>query len=379
MASNQIRWRSFISLSIFLGLTILVITSLLMFLKPHQEWVALLHTIFGFWLLLLLGWHIKNNLKPLKSYLRHTSSGKINFIAWGSAGLFVVLLVSVYQQLQPFMQFYQWGQTLRAAATGVVDEQQQVFQLRLNQPEAASGSAFTIQFQKGPFLMWPQYAIWLETMNGKFIQPLYITSKLANNNFANKVIRKHPEQVFTENPFTTGEDDAEIFEYQWDEASKNERIRPESLPVFLHALGARSVTGLMVPETSTPILDAYAGATMTENFMLTTQALGDLPMQFKIRFEINQSFDFNEYYSSNRFPEDAIYSGNGFSAQPSVVYEAVVDRRNDQQLYRLTLIGQGHHSGKDGKVNPDTSKLTTAKQLVDRVIVEFHEHPIPNT
>ena len=379
MASYQIRWRSFISLSIFLGLTTLVITSLLMFLKPHQQWVALLHTIFGFWLLLLLGWHIKNNLKPLKSYLRNTSSGKINFVPWGSAGLFVVLLVSVYQQLQPFMQFYQWGQTLRAASAGVVDEQQQVFQLRLNQPEAASGPAFTIQFQKGPFLMWPQYAIWLETMDGKFIQPLYITSKLAKNNFANKVIRKHPERVFTENPFTTGEDDAEIFEYQWDEASKNERIRPESLPVFLHALGVRSATGMMVPETSTPTLDAYAGATMTENFLLTTQALSDLPMQFKIRFEINQSFDFNEYYSSNRFPEDAIYSGNGFSAQPSVVYEAAVDRRNDQQLYRLTLIGQGHHSGKDGKINPDTSKLTTAKQIVDRVIVEFHEHPIPNT
>lgn len=378
MASNQIRWRSFISLSIFLGLTILVITSLLMFLRPHQEWVALLHTIFGFWLLLLLGWHIKNNLKPLKSYLRNTTTGKINLVPWSSAGLFALLLVLVYQQTVPFIQFYQWGQTLRAASAGAVDEQQ-VFHLRRNFPEVASGPAFTIQFQKGSFFMWPQYAIWLETMDGKFIQPLYITSKLASNNFANKVTRKNPERVFTENPFTTGEDDEAIFDFQWDESSKNERIRPESLPVFLHLLGVRSASGMMVPETATPTLDAYAGATMTENFLLTTQALGDLPTQFKIRFEINQSFDFNEYYSSNRFPDDAIYSGNGFSAQPSVVYEAVVDRRNDQQLYRLTLIGQGHHSGKDGKINPDISKLTTAKQIVDRVIVEFHESLIPNT
>lgn len=378
MASNQIRWRSFISLSIFLGLTILVITSLLMFLRPHQEWVALLHIIFGFWLLLLLGWHIKNNLKPLKSYLRSNSTGKINLVPSGSAGLFMLLLVLVYQQTAPFIQFYQWGQTLRAASAGAVDEQQ-VFHLRRNLPEAASGPAFTIQFQKGPFFMWPQYAIWLETMDGKFIQPLYITSKLANNHFANKVTRKNPERVFKENPFTTGEDEEEIFDYQWDESSKNERIRPESLPVFLHSLGVRSASGMMVPETATPILDAYAGATMTENFLLTTQALGNLPIQFKIRFEINQSFDFNEYYSSDRFPDDAIYSGNGFSAQPSVVYEAVVNRSNNQQLYRLTLIGQGHHSGKDGIINRDTSKLTTAKQIVDRVIVEFHEHPIPNT
>ena len=73
MASHQLRWRSFISLSIFLGLTILFITSLLMFLKPHQDLIALLHTIFGFWLLLLLLWHVKNNVRPLKSYLRNNS------------------------------------------------------------------------------------------------------------------------------------------------------------------------------------------------------------------------------------------------------------------------------------------------------------------
>lgn len=377
MAFNQIRWRSFISLSIFLGLTILVITSLLMFLRPHQEWVALLHTIFGFWLLLLLGWHIKNNLKPLKSYLRNTSTGKINLVPWGSAGLFVLLLVLVYQQTAPFIQFYQWGQTLRAASARAVDEQQ-VFHLRRNLPDVASGPTFTIQFQKGPFFMWPQYAIWLETMDGQFIQPLYITSKLASNNFANKVTRKNPERVFTENPFTTGEDEEAIFDFQWDESSKNERIRPESLPVFLHALGVRSATGMMVPETSTLLLDAYAGATMTDNFLLTTAALDVLPERFRIRFEINQSFDFNEYYSSDRFPDDAIYSGDGFSAQPSIIYEAVIDRNNEQQVYLLKLIGQGHHSGKDGNVNSDTSRLTSAKQILDRVIVEFHGNPIPN-
>jgi hypothetical protein len=378
MDSNSFRWRSFISLSIFLSVTVLLITSLLMFLKPHQDWVALLHTMFGFWLLLLIVWHIKNNVKSLKGYLRNNLAGKINLVPWGSATLFLALLVLVYHQVTPFIQFYQWGQTLRAASAGVVDEQQ-LFQVRRNQPALASGPEFTIQLRKGPFFMWPQYAIWLETMDGEFIQPLYITSKLANNNFANKVTRKNPERVFTQNPLTSGEDEEEIFEYQWDEASKNERIRPESLPVFLHSLGLRSTTGVMVPETATPALDAYAGATMTENFLLTTKAMSDLPAQFKIRFEINQSFDFNEYYSSDRFPEDAIYSGNGFSAQPSVVYEAVVDRKNNQQpIYLLELVGQGHHSGKDGKINSDTSNLTTAKQIVDKVIVELHENPIPN-
>ncbi len=372
MASNQIRWRSFISLSIFLGLTILFITSLLMFLKPHQDLVALLHTIFGFWLLLLLLWHIKNNLKPLKSYLRNTGTSKINIVPLGSAGVFAVLLILVYYQTVPFMQFYRWGQTLRAATAGVMDEQE-IYQIRRVQPAIATGETLTIEFRKGPFFMWPQYAIWLETLDGQFIQPLYVTGKLAANNFATKVTRKNPQQVFTDNPLVTDTDNGEIFDYQYDSASKNERMRPESLPVFLHALGLQSADGAMVPEASTPVLDAYAGATITENFRLTTASLAALPDQFRIRFEINQSFDFNTYYSSDRFPDDDVYSGDGYSAQPSVIYEAVVDRNDKQSIYLLKLAGQGHHSGKDGAINPDTSNLTTATQLVDRILVEFYD------
>ena len=331
----------------------------------------MLHTLFGFWLLLLLCWHIKNNLKPLKSYLRNTSTGRINIVPWGSIGLFAVLLVLVYEQIQPFMQFYRWGQTMRVAAAGSVDEQQ-IYQIRRVNPAIASGEVFTIELRKGPFFMWPQYAIWLETMDGKFIQPLYITSKLANNNFANKVTRKNPERVFKENPFTTGENEEEIFDFQWDESSKHERVRPESLPVFLHVFGMRAKDGTLVPDSPSAAVDAYSGATITGNFLLTTRALGVLPEQFRIRFEINQSFDFNDYYSSDRFPDDVVYSGNGFSAQPSVVYEVTIDRKNEQQVYLLRLIGHGHHSGKDGKVDPDVSKLTTAKQLVDRIIIEVN-------
>ncbi|PUA28774.1 MAG: hypothetical protein B0W54_10165 [Cellvibrio sp. 79] len=370
MASNQIRLRSFISLSIFLGLAVLLITSLLMFLKPHQELIALLHTIFGFWLLLLLLWHIKNNFKPLKSYLRNTGAGKINIVPWCSAGVFVVLLVLVYYKATPFLQFYHWGQTWRAATANEVGEQQ-LYQVHRLEPAIAAGEVFTIEFRKGPFFMWPQYAIWLETIDGKFIQPLYVTGKLAHNNFANKVTRKNPQQVFTDNPLAADMNASEIFEYQWDDASKNERMRPESLPVFLHALGLKSADGRMVPETSTPVLDAYAGATIIENFQLTTKSLAALPEQFRIRFEINQSFDFNAYYSSDRFPDDEVYSGDGYSAQPSVIYEAVVDRNDKQPIYLLKLIGQGHHSGRDGAINPDTSNLTTALQVVDRIIVEF--------
>ena len=89
-----------------------------------------------------------------------------------------------------------------------------------------------------------------------------------------------------------------------------------------------------------------------------------------MRIVIILSFDFNEYYSSNRYPDDPIYSGDGYSAQPSVVYEAVIDPTSQQKYYPMTLIGRGHHSGRDGVLYRDLQNLTTALELVDRIIVE---------
>jgi len=41
--------------------------------------------------------------------------------------------------------------------------------------------------------------------------------------------------------------------------------------------------------------------------------------------EVNRTYDFNEYYSKTRFPDDAIYSGTGSSGQPSLIYKAIID------------------------------------------------------
>lgn len=365
-------FRAFIGLSLLLSIISLVITAIYMFIKPHNDWISITHIFTGFWLFLLLGFHIKNNIKPLGNYLlkKHIRFGYL--LPAISFSLALLFLFIFYQQMQPFKSIYAWSQQMRSAATQSVEEQQ-VFSLYKLQPVEAKGLSFELMFRKGPNFMWPQYAFWLETKDGKFIQPLYVTEKLAANGFANKVTKKDPDRVFKENPFTTGEDENAIFAYEWDPKSKNNRMRPESLPVFLHAMGIQSSTGNFFPEAATPQLDAYAGATLTDNFILTSQALTELPRQFKLRFEINQSFDFNDYYSSDRFPDDPIYSGDGYSAQPSVVYEVLVDQDNLQPIYVMNLAGHGHHSGKDGNLYTNTDKLTTAKQIVEKIIVDIKQ------
>ena len=48
-------------------------------------------------------------------------------------------------------------------------------------------------------------------------------------------------------------------------------------------------------------LDAVTGATVQANFELKTARLNDGITNFNVRFEINQSWDYNSYYDSTNY------------------------------------------------------------------------------
>jgi hypothetical protein len=374
--------RAFVSLSILIFFLVILVTSVLMFFKPHTPLVALVHTGIGFLLLVIAIWHLKNNFSSLKTYfkLRQSKSGAAFGLALPIAVLCgATLLGLAITQSAPFLTLYEWGNKLRAAEKS--QEKIQFSYVRVNNTKAgAQGNKLVIDLRKGPYFRWPQYAFWLETMDGKFIQPLYITEKLANNRFVVKQTLRDKREVLTSD--TSGYDDeawGKLFAEEYSPDTADQRVRPESLPVFLHQLNSKTPDNIFAPahqeasnNTSAKQLatDAFAGATILDNFLLSSRSNKSLPDKYRIRFEINQAFDFNKYYSSDRFPDDPIYSGNGYSAQPSIIYEAIVDAKMPQQYYPMTLIGHGHHSGADGKVYTDIDKLTTAKEIVDRIIIE---------
>lgn len=371
--ANSFNRRAFVSLIVFLFFTVIFVTSLLMFINAHTPLVSMIHTGMGFILLAVLGWHLKNNFASLKTYFKfRTTKLGINTAMPVAIVLSAIVLGLGLMQTLPFASLYAWGNKLRAAEK--TTEQMLFTYVRADQTKpAAEGNKLVIDLRKGAYFRWPQYAIWLETLDGKFIQPLYVTQKLAQNQFTNKVTLRNQQQVFTSD--VSGMDDQ-----SWEKTFNNEsspdtadqRTRPESLPVFLHQLASQKAGG--TPTTGRLDIDGYAGATMLDNFLLKSRTDKLLPDKYKIRFEINQSFDFNTYYSSDRFPDDPIYSGDGYSGQPSVIYEAVIDTQSSQQFYPMTLIGHGHHSGKDGDVHRELDNLTTAKELIDRIIVEVSNH-----
>ncbi len=157
-----------------------------------------------------------------------------------------------------------------------------------------TGPELEIEMIRGEGHNHPLMAIWAEDLNGGFLQTLYVSESIG------KGIFKHG-------------DSSRGF---W---MPGEIRRPAALPYWSHRRGIMAVDGLYIPTPSDPIPDAYTGPTPGKSFILHTRLDETGPGQVRILFEINQTWDWNEYWTNNRFPEDEEYKT---SCQPAVVYEA---------------------------------------------------------
>ena len=83
-------------------------------------------------------------------------------------------------------------------------------------------------------------------------------------------------------------------------------------------------------------------------------------MKINVLLEINQSWDWNEYWTNDKYPGDEDYLS---SSQPAVVYMTTVDLAKPDTIYELKVIGHSHYSGNDGMLYEDIGSLTTALDI----------------
>lgn len=83
--------------------------------------------------------------------------------------------------------------------------------------------------------------------------------------------------------------------------------------------------------------------------------------------EINQNWDWNNYWTNDKYPDDENYK---WSCQPALVYETDIDLNSLKDPYRMSPIGHSHYSGNTGELFPDLSTLTTALKIADSIIVK---------
>lgn len=216
----------------------------------------------------------------------------------------------------------------------------------------------TVDFLKGKHFWNPQIAIWLEDSAGNFVETLLVTTSTARG------------------LFYAGRSAANFKESDEVKAEENAPTRRvDALPYWSHKRNHRYGDEFYSPPPTEPLPDAITGATPKENFYFRSpaNAIENLGA-FRIMIEVNVAFDDNEYYSEYDFPEDSLYhSGTGLLGQPSLIYGANISRNDDHRYYLLHLLGHGHHAGATGELFAETGTVTTAKYVVERIVVGINE------
>jgi hypothetical protein len=206
------------------------------------------------------------------------------------------------------------------------------------------GDQIRVEIEKGKSFNHPSFAIWMEDMQGNYLQTLFVTKSVG------KSIWQHGD--------STGG--------QWKPGPVR---RPASLPYWAHKRGIKAPDGYMVPSAENPVADAYTGATPKGSFSLSAKT--DQPLQqkkFRLLLEVNQTWDWNASWTNNLFPEDLHYKS---SAQPALVYAVTVDLAEGFDTWVMHPIGHSHPSGENGKLYTDLSSLSTALQIILKASVHI--------
>jgi hypothetical protein len=204
------------------------------------------------------------------------------------------------------------------------------------------GLNLEIKFLKGKYHNHPTFSFWVEDVEGKYIETLMVTEYVGTGIFGHGALG----------------------EGKWDSKPGPAR-RPSSLPYWLHKYSVE-LGGLLLPTPEKPVPDAITSATPQGDFILSTVVKNKLPKKFRLLMELNQTWDWNEYWNNLLYADDADYKA---SCQPALVYSVTIDTDQFQKEYYLNPIGHSHYSGKDGELYTDISTITTAKEIVNKVSV----------
>jgi len=215
----------------------------------------------------------------------------------------------------------------------------------INMTNSSSNITFQLSFTKGVSHNHPTFAIWIEDTVGNFIETLFVTKSFATGIF----------------------NYADAGNVTW-KNQQGESLRPAALPYWTHKRNIISRDSLYVPTPENPVADALTGATPAGSFVLKTAPEHKLPEKFQVLMEINQKWDWNEYWTNNKYPDDINYKS---SAQPSVIYAVTVNLEKEIDDYQLLPIGHGHYAGKDGNLYPDLNSITTALEIVNSIKLQI--------
>jgi hypothetical protein len=210
----------------------------------------------------------------------------------------------------------------------------------------SDGGGFTIEldFLKGKAHHYPLMAAWIEDAQGNYIQTLFVARSVARGEYEHATAQKG----------------------QW---TSGPLRRAATLPYWAHKYNTVAQNEDVYPSPKNPVPDAYSGATPTGSFLLKAKTDNKINAPFRVLFEINQFFDFNDFWTNNKFPDDQDYKTSG---QPALVYASdLIEPVYSEREYALRLIGHSHYAGSNGTLFTSLNTITTAGAIVQEIKVRI--------
>jgi len=202
-----------------------------------------------------------------------------------------------------------------------------------------SSEKLKLSLLKGEAFNNPTFVIWQEDMNGNYLKTLFITKSYASGIFGHQLVG---DSIWLN--------------------KSGKSIQPAALPYWTHRKGLIKGKDL-VPNPENPFVDGFSGATPNANFELNT-SVKNQNNQYRILVEVNQTWDWNKFWTNNKYPDSPAYK---HSSQPSLIYAVTITAEGNE--FYLNPIGHGCATGESGKLFTDITTLTSAKNIFKEIKV----------
>ncbi len=323
--------RHIVNFGLLLAFFTLAVTGVLAFLQPFSLTTTRLHILFGLLTLVGVLWHLAHRTAYFKKQIAGTvQKNQTGLRAASLAGLMVgwaILLVAGIGNWPPIQQLIEQGHEARHRAeivrtsplAGFADNNHQRLISRQGDKGADVGLSLLVRFghDEPP----PAMAVWAETTTGAMIETLYIDPRLAYDAEPSWGGRPTP--------------------------------RHHILPIWRqrHTL----VSGID-PHGQ---VDAFTATTPTHSFSLEDQLKLGQKKEFVLCVEANAPHDPNQHFQDPHL------------GQPSLWYTAYIKLDSPQPYSLMALTGHGGTTEHRGEVQYDLETITTAKKLIDLLLVRI--------
>ena len=161
--------------------------------------------------------------------------------------------------------------------------------------------------------------------------------------------------------FFVSEESAFAETVEWD---GNERRRVDILPIWRHQF---TLVSGVEPDGD---IDTYSGATPEHSFSVE-RYIDEDPEGFYLSVEVNVPNDPNDFYHADQAETADGYTFPGVG-QPSIYFSAFIDPSEPKKYYLMEYVGHGGSSSQQsGDIYYDSSHITTARELIEKILVKI--------